>query len=99
MVGCVDSIVDDNIVQAFGVFRTIYRICVVLLVLCLIGVFVGIFSIVCCSSLLRSGVSCFIEGLSPMGLDFNEEGICPCCDPFLEDLYDFSDYIPVWCCG
>ncbi len=21
------------------------------------------------------------------------------CDPFLEDLYDFSDYILVWCCG
>ena len=48
-------------------------------------------SVVCRSSLLRSGVSCFIEGLSPMGLDFDEEGIGPCCDPFLEDLYDFSD--------
>ncbi len=30
---------------------------------------------------------------------FDEEGICTCCDPFLKDLYDFSDYIPVWCCG
>jgi hypothetical protein len=32
-------------------------------------------------------------------LIFMRKVFATCCDPFLEDLYDFSDYIPVWCCG